>query len=332
ADRRHRDVHNYLELAAITLLYYDYFLTLPQEVACIWPRPLARPSILFFLNRYVAFIGNIIVSVFSFTNLAEGDKVRSTSSLPVFAGSIIRNSCWLGRGAYCSSYSTKPWCLLAMRIMALYGNSRKVVLFILGSGLVLGTLACWSLFGQHTTPIEGVKGCHISTSDKTAVRDSDLAVAWEAQAVFDLLVFAMTVRKTWTSRGHIARGDIGLVDLVLRDGAFFLFAVVRPQRCPYDRRMLTRTQPILKGVLSTLASCVSITMMSRLMLNLHEAVGSDTSSRAGTTTLSMIFTTRIEPGAQKGEYDYDDNNEARRVRFDEPGEMDIELVSVGRAV
>ena len=57
------------------VLYYDHLITLTTEVSKIWPRARSRPAFLFFLNRYVPFIGNIIVSVYSFTNLADTDKV-----------------------------------------------------------------------------------------------------------------------------------------------------------------------------------------------------------------------------------------------------------------
>ncbi|OBZ78207.1 hypothetical protein A0H81_02480 [Grifola frondosa] len=58
-------------------------------------------------------------------------------------------------------------------------------------------------------------------------------------------------------------------------------------------------QPLLRGVLSTFASSVSVTMMSRVMLNLHESVaGSDVIDTSTTLTASedftsLMFTSRI---------------------------------------
>ncbi|KAI0937555.1 hypothetical protein AcW1_001597 [Taiwanofungus camphoratus] len=55
-------------------------------------------------------------------------------------------------------------------------------------------------------------------------------------------------------------------------------------------------QPLLRGVLSTLASSVSVTMMSRLMLNLHEIASphmtpvTDPSTDNSTT---LLFTSRF---------------------------------------
>ena len=43
------------------LLVYDYFLTLPQEVQCIWGRKLSIPVALFYLNRYTSLIYRVFL-------------------------------------------------------------------------------------------------------------------------------------------------------------------------------------------------------------------------------------------------------------------------------
>ncbi|KAF6754376.1 hypothetical protein DFP72DRAFT_369317 [Ephemerocybe angulata] len=53
--------HKYIITIASTIIYYDYFLTLPREVAWVW---LSKPRVtfintLFFLNRYVTFLAHI---------------------------------------------------------------------------------------------------------------------------------------------------------------------------------------------------------------------------------------------------------------------------------
>jgi hypothetical protein len=47
-------------LASGTVLVYDYFLTLDQEIALIWSNPLSPPSFMFFLNRYLPFLDTFI--------------------------------------------------------------------------------------------------------------------------------------------------------------------------------------------------------------------------------------------------------------------------------
>jgi len=104
-------------------------------------------------------------------------------------------------------------------------------------------------------------------SQDTAIR---LAGAWEALFVYDLLIFSLTLRKTWKARkDHSITGiNVPLISLILRDGAIY-FAVMA--LCNLSN-ILTfyLCGPFLRGGLSTFASSISVTMMSRLMLNLHE--------------------------------------------------------------
>ncbi len=61
------------------MLYYDYLLTLTAEVSHIWPQPISLNIFLFFLNRYLAVFGNIVVTVILFTDIGHSDKVRHQS-------------------------------------------------------------------------------------------------------------------------------------------------------------------------------------------------------------------------------------------------------------
>ena len=38
------------------ILYYDHLITLDDEVKYMWSKPLSKPSLFFFVNRYFAFI------------------------------------------------------------------------------------------------------------------------------------------------------------------------------------------------------------------------------------------------------------------------------------
>lgn len=47
-------VFQYLAVLSVTILYYDYLLTLGDEFARYWTRPVTLPAVLFFANRYIA--------------------------------------------------------------------------------------------------------------------------------------------------------------------------------------------------------------------------------------------------------------------------------------
>ncbi|KAA1473125.1 hypothetical protein DENSPDRAFT_881797 [Dentipellis sp. KUC8613] len=222
-----------------------------------------------------------------------------------------------------------------MRIYALYGGSRRVAVLIGSVSSILAAVTVWSLLGQHSTTVPDVQGCHLATSNKTQVIPPspsiaitnvaifqwytcvkstkpaqphnlthsypyvDIAVAWEAQAIFDMMMMILTVYKTVQTRRELGLrpvgGNRGLVDLVFRDGAIY-FAVMAGANIS---NILTfyLANPILKGVLSTFAGCISVMMMSRLMLNLYEATTPASSMFSSTTRSNIYFTTRLDAGA-----------------------------------
>ncbi|EPS96482.1 hypothetical protein FOMPIDRAFT_47930, partial [Fomitopsis schrenkii] len=154
--------------------------------------------------------------------------------------------------------------ILYLRTSALYSHSRPVSCLILGVGLSLAGLAIYAVVGQHST-ISLSGGCHTASSRITYVSRllymslSGLAVAWESLFVFDCMIFSLTMYKTWKHRQMLRNDRLNLVTMMSRDGN------------------------------------VSVTMLSRIMLNLHEGVAiqsaADLSSSDNITTL--LFTSRI---------------------------------------
>ncbi|KAI0310715.1 hypothetical protein OF83DRAFT_1178264 [Amylostereum chailletii] len=297
---------------ALVVLYYDHIITLPNEISRIWPRfgSRSRPAFLFFLNRYVPFFGYIAVSAFSFTNLASSEQRQAAFSNGNPCSNPV-DSCMdygLARQLLLLCNQVVVSILLALRIIALYNHSRRVNIIVATFGVALFGLACWSLVGQHSSVIHDVIGCHISMTLETGIH---VAVAWEAQAAFDLLIFGLTIHRTLRSQFDNCRrrrlrtpsGGLGLVDLMFRDGAIYFIVMALAN----ISNILTFyfASPALKGVLSTFASCISITMMSRLMLNLHEAASSHRAfaGTSGVVSIHMMFASEFNSHSESGDED-----------------------------
>lgn len=245
-------LQNVLHIVAIALIYYDHILTSGRETDLIWRRPKTRSSYYFLVNRYFSFFGNIAVSVLGFTDLSVQSCKRYNSfrqALLVITQVLI---CYF----------------LALRIYALYQHSVRILVTLVSTAAILVALSCWSLFGQKSAPRETGSGCHIGMSKSTAIH---LAVAWESMFLFESLIFSLTVYHSWRTRRQYflpGRNVPPLLTLVLRDGVLY-FSVMALANLS---NILTFYigGPYFRGGISTLASSVSVTMMSRLMLNLHE--------------------------------------------------------------
>ncbi|TFY60179.1 hypothetical protein EVG20_g7512, partial [Dentipellis fragilis] len=166
-----------------------------------------------------------------------------------------------------------------MRIYALYGGSRRVAMLIGSVSSILAAVTVWALLGQHSTTVPGVQGCHLATSNETGIH---IAVAWEAQAIFDVMMMILTVYKTMQTRRELGLrlvgGNRGLVDLVFRDGAvyfavmaganisniltFYLANVSPSSLLILNTLQPSPAQPILKGVLSTFAGWYAFSVPS----------------------------------------------------------------------
>jgi len=281
-----RDIfaHNFLHLAAITFLFYDHLITSGNEIDYLWRRPKSASAYWFFFNRYFAFFGNITVTALEFTSL----PLQSCKQYNLFRQLMLV----LNQVLVCI--------LLTLRIYALYSCSVRILTYMVGSGAVLAGISCWALFGQKSAPAQQSSGCHIGLSRVTAIR---LASAWEALFIYDSILFSLIVLKTWRTRKdfsmNASRTAVPILYIIFRDGATY-FAVMALANLT---NILTfyLCDPFMRGVLSTFASAISVTMMSRLMLNLHETAESGIYS----TTRTDFTSTNMECGSPTADVELD---------------------------
>ncbi|TDL21551.1 hypothetical protein BD410DRAFT_724285, partial [Rickenella mellea] len=60
------------------LLYYDYLLTIDQEIKFFWGRRITFVSGLFFACRYLSLFGNIPIILQTFENLSTDVNLHQT--------------------------------------------------------------------------------------------------------------------------------------------------------------------------------------------------------------------------------------------------------------
>ncbi|KAF8480229.1 hypothetical protein DFH94DRAFT_830774 [Russula ochroleuca] len=303
-------LHSYVQIAAIMLFYYDYLLTFAAEVSHVWPQPISVNTFLFFLNRYFSVCGNIVAAFLLFADLGNSNQ-RSvllstlaisrqcrTKVFSIYSCDIIVHA----REALLVLGQIVVSATLATRTMALYHSSRTVVIGVLGIGIVIVGVTCWTLVagGGSTFVPTSAPGCHYILSERSAIH---LAAAWEASALFDVLVFSLTLMRTFKMRKMhnmaISLTGEGLMDMVLRDGALY-FAVMALANLANIFAFYFAV-PTFKGAFSTPASCISSLLCSRLVLNLYEVATPDNTGSGSSPELmtTVILTTRIELGTFK---------------------------------
>ncbi|KZV71916.1 hypothetical protein PENSPDRAFT_650176 [Peniophora sp. CONT] len=285
-----------LDVVAPTILFYDYFLTLPREIELIWAHPTLRSSIVFFVNRYIPIVSAIVSLVFSFAKFASDESTCKTFFI-AHEASIIFSQVVVS-------------VLLALRIVALHHRDRRITAILVGAFILLLPLACWSITGGSSYVLAATSGCHIALDFAAGTH---VSFAWVVQAIWDILVFGLMIRSTVRIRrfreGRATLTGTNLVDLVWRDGAFY-FGVMAIATL-FNIGFFYVQEDGIRGIVAPVTSSISVSMMSRLFLNLHEAVSSHGTVGNGPDarqTITLLFASRLDDSSNSSNEE-DRNNE-----------------------
>ncbi|KII90484.1 hypothetical protein PLICRDRAFT_173888 [Plicaturopsis crispa FD-325 SS-3] len=259
------ELNNYLDIMAITFLYFDVALTFADEVELIWRRPKSLSSTIFFVNRYILSAANAVAIGLAIQAWFEGQYAISIHPvLNVFPAVLI------------------------LRTYALYGRGRKVTAALGVMGVILIASEAWSIL-----PMIGHTAGYFSGACYDHIRRQDViihsAVRWDVLFLFDLAIFALTIYKTY----EIEKGDLRALSgrmpigtLMLRDGAIY-FAVMAAANLANILTFYIEHAKSSRGILCAFANCLSVALMSRLMLNIHE-VGVASSAESDTLMSNTI--------------------------------------------
>ncbi|KAJ6556374.1 hypothetical protein B0H19DRAFT_141737 [Mycena capillaripes] len=246
-------IHNYLLLLSLCMMYWDWVITLDHEIRFMWKRARSASAYWFFAVRYAGLAANIPVTVFTFYTIpANVCHAYHTGRQVVLVGTQLIVSI-----------------TMLVRIHALYERNLRLLVSIVGISLPLLAVIFWSVLGDgmKSDPVLGFPGCHTTMPKSSSLH---LAAAWEALFAYDTMMFGLTVFKTYSTwhRAGSESSNLPIHTLILRDGALYFGAMALANLCNIATFYLAG--PILSGSLSTFAGCMSLTLMARLMLNLHQ--------------------------------------------------------------
>ncbi|KAF5352989.1 hypothetical protein D9758_007966 [Tetrapyrgos nigripes] len=189
--------------------------------------------------------------------------------------------------------------LLTLRIYAIYGCNKRVLGFMVLVAAILIGLAL-----QFRS--------HLWAAIRIWIISLKEAAAWEALFVYDSLLFAMIIIKGYKNKRSMER--MPLLHMILRDGAIyfavmalanlaniftFYFAGVREASTLIAAKIkMFSFSALYKGGLSTFSSATSVTMISRLTLNLR----ANTKVQGNLQTFDNVYfsTLHFEPGQGEG--------------------------------
>ncbi|TFK40054.1 hypothetical protein BDQ12DRAFT_734091 [Crucibulum laeve] len=306
--------NNYVAVASIAILYYDYLLTLPAEISRFWSmRRITWASSFFYLNRYLTLLGHGPVVHQYFWSSSSPERFSVCLSLLLFHQYLA------------IAVQTIVGILLIMRTYALYKRNIWVLLGLCAAGGVVIAFGTWCVVsgGKSTQTAASlpITGCLVPISQDDASR---LASAWTGMLCFDVLIFGMTIYKSITRKRE---GRSTLLNVLIRDGAIYFGVMVIAGLSVIITFYVSPEYE--RGITTTLTNVISSTMISRLMLNLRDPEISSTrpsrrSEDAGFSTAEPVLTTFINTNYES-EYFSDWSQNRTRVEPELRG-SDIEMI------
>ncbi|KAM5538840.1 hypothetical protein V8D89_007562 [Ganoderma adspersum] len=236
---------------SFTILYFDFFLTLPAEVDRYWTgNGYSWASLLFFMNRYMSVFCHIPIIYEFFWSMPES-RCRKLQLYHQLLVGVTQ--CVVG-------------VLLTLRTYALYNRSRQVVGLLAAISAVGTGITVWAVLGAKGTypnshDVSRWVGCDLRVTQKQGYY---VAAAWSSILIFDATVFGLTL---WQALNVGRMWSHSLFHIILRDGTiyFWILAVC------YTANIMTNifAQPELKGILTTMTNVISTSLVSRMMLNIR---------------------------------------------------------------
>ncbi|KAJ7473116.1 hypothetical protein B0H11DRAFT_2282633 [Mycena galericulata] len=237
-------------LTGLVVVLYDHLLTLGSEIKHIWVRPVKRSSIWFLTVRYVALLSNLSMMTFFFGDFSpESCKILTITANIV----LVTQEILVG-------------CTLALRVCAIYGFKWRVLVSLVIVAVVAVSLGIWAVVRPEVTLETTPSSCFATMPRPTAIRT---ATAWDAQLACDILILCLTLWRAVTYHRTVGLRSGSLLATMVRDGVLY-FGVI----CAVNVAnivMLYSGDITTADSLTWFASAISVTMISRLMLNLHDA-------------------------------------------------------------
>ncbi|KAI0831459.1 hypothetical protein BC628DRAFT_1415956 [Trametes gibbosa] len=259
-----------LTLSALTILYYDYAMTFFSELEYYWiPASPSLSFLLFVVNRYIGILGPIPVFFEYFSEMSEHRCVAPSFDI---CHEPMSNHLQMSAATTLppNLRNVEPSVLLILRTYALYNCSKRMLALLVGMHIG-GAIHCLTAVLTSKSPLTTeiplgfhYSFCNLSLTDDQGVH---LALAWSAMLWFDTIIFLLTLYKAVQMRKERSGG---LLEILFRDGTIYYGILVAVNMVNIITFLETPPNTPMKGMATTMTNVLSVTLTSRLMLNLRD--------------------------------------------------------------
>ncbi|KAL1938038.1 hypothetical protein VTO73DRAFT_12049 [Trametes versicolor] len=209
--------------AEATLIFYEYCITIDNEIRLIWQRKISGASVLFFLNRYIMIFDNAITvgSYWPISNLVRRFYLPSHTHLTQTYGSCAFQSC-IVLGWFAIVFNLLPYFIWnafsTLRVYALCGRDWRIAALVclLMTGPIVAN--AYNIPTQTPVNLPEPYNCEVNNAVTLALHTKRTI----SLIAGDALVLAVTWWKTYRLKkaADAAHMKTSIVEL-LRDGTIY---------------------------------------------------------------------------------------------------------------
>jgi len=257
---------NYIGIAGLVILLYDHLITFDDEVKYVWCSN-KKPMIwLFLINRYLTPLA-FGVNINAYTSSAWSDAACGRfvvyEGIMGFVGVAIASL------------------MMAFRVVAVYYGNRYVLALISFLYLAMVGINAWLLTTTGPVIHPGIHGCSMLFGQGNHhIGGWVSATAW-TPLIYDTTVVILIVLRTQ----YIVRAKIAgkVVTVLIRDGLLYFSVIVVVNLVLAV--MIVRAADGIKNICAQFQLLMTVTMMSRITLNLRKNMDVSISANSIYTTV-----------------------------------------------
>jgi len=267
---------NYFGLASFVVLLYDHVLTFDDEVRYIWRGNKKLVAWLFLINRYITPLG-FAVNISAYT---------SPAWTPLICEHFVRYE-----GAMTLIGISIASLMMGVRVTAIYHKNRAVLALISSIFVAMVAVNAWLLSSgvpvHHPT---GIHGCSMIFGAKRGTWAS--ASAWLPLLYDTVVVILVVLRTRDVVRAKIA-GQFHVVQTLVQDGVLYYSVILAANLVL--ALMIAKSSDGVKNICAQFQLLITVTMMSRITLNLRRNMQrSETSATPLPTRTSYSGSTLVQ--------------------------------------
>ncbi|KAG2144541.1 hypothetical protein DEU56DRAFT_790213 [Suillus clintonianus] len=254
----------YMKVAGLTILIYDYLVTMDKEVRLMWGSKWGIARVLFCISRYLPFVASAIYHCYLFAVLSALSDYDQC--FPLYDAAM-----WLNAISICAAKG-----LLILRTYAMWKCNRKILYGLLAFVGILLTVAfvlevkAGLLLSYGPPPSFGGPGCYPTKSTDV------LYVFYLTLVITEFVILVLVLIQARVYSQQMTGPASGLLKSLYRDSIFYIVCLLLISIA--NVVVMSTIPPRYNQLFDTFPAVMHSVLSSRIMFNLRQSAYCDVHS------------------------------------------------------